>query len=61
MSFIEFCERNQYYVKTDNLCASMRSYNAFIDDYASEKPEIEEFFNMKYENIFNKDIFISCL
>jgi len=48
MSFREFCERNQYYCKTDRICSSLKSMNSFESDF----PKIaKKYFNLKYENL----------
>lgn len=45
MSFREFCNANQRYMKTKKLCASMRALNRFEEDF----PEIaDRYFNQIY-------------
>lgn len=48
MSFREFCERNQFYCKTDKICSSMQS----LKDFESEFPEIaKRYFDLKYSEL----------
>lgn len=48
MSFREFCERNQFYCKTDRICSSMQSMN----DFENEFPSIaKKYFDLKYVNL----------
>lgn len=51
MSFREFCERNQMYVKTI-VCASMRAYNLIVKD----APDLlnDGYFDMKYTDYFKE-------
>ena len=45
MSFREFCERNQFYCKTDRICSSLKAMNSF----ESEFPHIaKKYFDIKY-------------
>lgn len=51
MSFREFCERNQIYVKTI-VCASMRAYNLIVED----APDLlkDGYFDIKYTDYFKE-------
>lgn len=48
MSFREFCERNQFYCKTDRTCSSLQS----MKDFEKEFPIIaKEYFDLKYSDL----------
>ena len=48
MSFKEFCERNQFYCKTDKTCSSMQS----MIDFEREHPQIaSRYFDLKFMDL----------
>ena len=51
MSFKEFIDRNQYWIKTDNKCKSLRTYEAFMSYFDDNKTELEYYFNLKYMDL----------
>lgn len=51
MSFKEFVDRNQYWMKTEHKCMSLRTYEAFLSHFGENKTEIEYYFNLKYTNL----------
>ena len=58
MSFKEFIDRNQYYVKTKNhICRALQTYNTFLDYFADKRAEIENLFEtVKYTNLINPSL-----
>lgn len=58
MSFKEFIDRNQYYVKTENhICRALQTYNTFLDYFADKRAEIENLFEtVKYTNLINPSL-----
>ncbi len=51
MSFKEFIDRNQYWMKTDAKCKSLKTYEDFLVHFESHKDELEYYFNLKYEHL----------
>lgn len=51
MSFKEFIDRNQYWMKTDAKCKSLKTYEAFLDHFEKNKDELEYYFNLKYDSL----------
>lgn len=56
MSFKEFIERNQFWVKTDNKCMSLKTYEIFLSNFPEFAPRLNHYFNLKYENIINSNL-----
>lgn len=54
MSFRNFCERDQFYHKTDRLCASMRALKKLE---AEDKELADTYFDMRFDRVFiNRNI-----
>jgi hypothetical protein len=53
MSFKEFIERNQFWVKTDNKCMSLKTYEDFSSNFPEYAPQLNHYFNMKYDSTIN--------
>ena len=58
MSFKEFIDRNQYYVKTENhICRALQTYNTFLNYFADRRAEIETLFEtVKYTDLINPSL-----
>lgn len=52
MSFKEFVDRNQYWIKTDHKCMSLKTYDDFLAHFNENRTEFEYYFNLKYENLY---------
>jgi len=53
MSFKEFIERNQFWVKTDNKCMSLKTYEDFLSNFHEYAPKLNHYFNLKYDTTIN--------
>ncbi|MCQ2163593.1 MAG: hypothetical protein MJZ04_00280 [Bacteroidales bacterium] len=55
MSFHEFVDRNQYYVKTEGKkCMTLRTYEDFLLKFSDYREELEDLFdNVKYSLLYN--------
>lgn len=53
MSFKEFIDRNQYWIKTDYKCKSLQTYEDFMQYFSEYNAILESYFNMKYENLIS--------
>ncbi len=53
MSFKEFIDRNQFWVKTDNKCMSLKTYEDFLSNFPEYAPQLNHYFNMKYDSTIN--------
>lgn len=53
MSFKEFIERNQFWVKTENKCMSLKTYEDFSSNFPEYGPQLNHYFNMKYDSTIN--------
>ncbi len=52
MSFKEFVDRNQYWMKTDAKCMSLKTYEDFLNHYNDEfRSDLDYYFNLKYERL----------
>ncbi len=55
MSFHEFVDRNQYYVKTEGKkCMTLRTYEDFLNKFSEHRNELEDLFNnVKFSNLYD--------
>jgi hypothetical protein len=51
MSFKEFVDRNQYWMKTDAKCKSLKTYEDFLGHFERCRNELDYYFNLKYDNL----------
>jgi hypothetical protein len=56
MSFKEFIERNQFWMKTDNKCSSLRAYEGFMALFTDYNDILDYYFNMRYSELRSPEL-----
>ena len=56
MSFKEFIDRNQFWIKTDYKCMSLKTYEDFLSNFPEYAPKLNHYFNMKYDSTINQTL-----
>lgn len=56
MSFKEFIDRNQYWMKTDQKSTSLRTYEDFTATFIRHKDILDYYFNMKYSELISPSL-----
>jgi len=56
MSFKEFIDRNQYWMKTDRKSTSLKTYEDFTATFIQHKDILDHYFNMKYSELISPSL-----
>ena len=56
MSFKEFIDRNQYWMKTDQKSTSLKTYEDFTETFIQHKDILDHYFNMKYSELISPSL-----
>lgn len=56
MSFKEFIDRNQFWMKSDQKCTSLKTYEDFITTFTKDSNMLDYYFNMKYSELISPSL-----